>query len=202
VRHVHHHAEPLHLVDDAPADVREPAVAAVVARGAADRARDRPRERQVAGAPRVEDAEVIDELVVGSREQRVPALDAEERRDETALGVGADLRRAPRPGDRARVGADHRVDRVELLQGLREVPFGAGPPRTDEDREELGVEPAGAHLRKVHLHVRLRRREVDAPVRDPLRAVGVGVDDDGSAGEPWRARPEDEQCAADGGFHR
>jgi len=70
------------------------------------------------------------------------------------------------------------VNGVELPQRLDVVALGLRAPRADEDREELGVEPARAHLRQVELHVGLRLREVDAVVRDALRAVGVRVDDD------------------------
>src|SRR5437016_9550753 len=70
VRDVDHHPEALHLVDDAPADVREPAPVAVVARGAADRARDGPRERQVPGTPLVERTQVLEHLGLVSGQQR------------------------------------------------------------------------------------------------------------------------------------
>ena len=212
MRDVDHHAETLHLVDDPAADVGQSLAVAVVARGAAERARDGPGEGQVAGSARVERAQVLDHLRLAPRQQRVPALHAEEGRDALALGVGPDVGGGPGPCDRVGVRPDHRVDGVELLERLGVVALRPGPPGTHEDREELRVEAPGAHLREIDLHVGLSRGEVDPVVGDALGAVGVRVDDDGApvqlqVGDGGRgsrgAAGHEQQCArCDGGEPR
>ena len=212
VRDVGHHAETLHLVDDPAADVGQSLAVAVVARGAAERARDGPGEGQVAGSARVERAQVLEHLRLAPRQQRVPALHAEEGRDALALGVGPDVGGAPGPGDRLGMRLDHRVDGVELLHRLGVVALGLRLPGTHEDGEELRVEAPGVHLREIDVHVRLGPGEVDPVVGDSLGAVGVRIDDDGAPvqleggdgrrGPRGAAGHEQQRAAGEGGEPR
>ena len=109
------------------------------------------------------------------------ALDADE---EDGLPRGsrlADGGRGSRENHCARVGVNQRVDRVELQQRLRVRALAGKEHRGDEDRQELGVEPALAHPRDVGLAVRQSLREVGSLGDEALRHVVVCVDDDGVA---------------------
>ena len=177
VGQVDEHADPLHLPDHRAAEVGQPARLGLVG------GRVRPAHVVVVGQRHVPDAERVQRAENAERRtDRVAALRAQQGGDfpggEDPFHVGG----AGRQGQPLRVGPDHPVHQVDLLQhrGHRRVPGQGGG---HVDRPELGADAAGGQPWQVGLGLRHRLgqagpdRVTAERVADLPRQVVVPVDE-------------------------
>ena len=159
VRQVDEHAEALHLRHDLAAEVRQAAAVRLVGRGVGPADVVVVRQRHVADAKGVQRAEHAERAV-----DAVAALRAEQGGDLARLERRLHVVGGQRELEAARVGGDHPVHHVDLLEDRRHGRVAREAGR-DVDRPELAADPALHQARDVGV------RAVDAPGQARLDRV-------------------------------
>ena len=158
VAEVDHHAEPVHLADDRPAERGEAVMDRIVGRRIRPVVVLRMGEGHVAGAERMELAQRGRRIA-----DLVAALDPDQRGDPPGFLDPADVGRGRGHLEPRRIAGDHPVDDVDLLERHpdRLVALQVG---RDPDRPELRADAALLHPRQVGLEPRLEPRGVGVEV--------------------------------------